>query len=105
MKCNICGAPSVELHRTYSSNIHQMRIARKCTNGHSFFTVEVYPSQLADVREMSCAIRRINRRMSLYERDLNIAKDDRHNKLVAQEYEITEARVRQIRAEVNSERK
>jgi hypothetical protein len=103
MNCNICGAHSVELHRTYSSNIHQMRIARECTNGHSFFTVEVYPSQLADAREMACAVRSTNRRIELYKRDLLISLDKRSNKEVAASYGLTVARVRQIRSTLNRE--
>ena len=98
MNCNICGARSLELHRTYSAKLLQNRIERKCMNGHSFFTVEVYPNQLADAREMACAVRTTNRRIELYRRDLEIALDKRSSKEVAASYGLTTARVRQIRA-------
>jgi hypothetical protein len=103
MNCNICGARSVELHRVYSTKLLQNRIARKCMNGHAFFTVEVYPNQLSDAREMACAVRSTNRRIELYKRDLLISLDKRSNKEVAASYGLTVARVRQIRSTLNRE--
>ena len=109
MNCNICGAHSLELHRIYSATLLQTLIVRKCVNGHKFSTVEVHPNQLADAREMACAVRTTIRRTELYKRDQEIALDKRSNKEVAASYGLTAARVRQIRAAlkriVNLERK
>jgi len=105
MRCNVCGAISTELHRSYVSAMHATFIHRKCIQGHAFQTVEVYPNQLADGREMTSAIRRIDKRISLHNRDASIAQDPRPNKEVADAYGLTIARVRQIRAAILSERK
>ncbi len=97
MKCFICGAES-ELSARELVHEHSTERHRVCSNGHRFKTLEVYPTMVADARELRCAINNIERRISKYHRDVAIASDDRPTKVVAYDYQITDARVRQIRA-------
>jgi len=98
MKCSICGADSAVEAATYDPERLLTDVMRRCTAGHVFYTVEAHPTQLADAREMRCAVRRIDRRVALYARDAAIAVDKRPAKIVAAEYGVTDTRVRQIRA-------
>jgi ribosomal protein L44E len=96
MKCPVCG----ELSRVVevATGAYENKFTRQCDNGHVFSTVEVHKTQLADAREMACAIRRIKRRVDLYARNNKIIQDKRSNKEIAKDYGLTESRVRQIRA-------
>jgi len=98
VKCPTCGAESdvIGVARNYKE--HQITYLRVCDIGHRFDTVEVHPTQLADAREMTCALRNIDRRVARFKRDVAIALDTRPPKEVAADYGITDARVRQIRA-------
>lgn len=102
MMCPICGSDSAVLLVDEPNKEHRVNRARWCANGHRFETVEVHPTQLADRREMSCAVRRIERRIAQHKRDGHIAHDPRGVKEVAAAFKITEARVRQIRASFRS---
>ena len=99
MKCPVCGTTDSDVKGlTRTPELHKIEYHRVCDNGHRFTTVEVHPTQLADRREMDCAVRRIDRRIAQHRRDLAIAADPRPTSVVAAAYEITDARVRQIRA-------
>lgn len=98
MNCPVCGMKS---HVALSTDRqHEFRIvnSRICDRGHRFTTSEVPLSFLADKRELDCAIRNVQRRIARYERDLEIMNDNRPAKVVAEKFNITDARVRQIRA-------
>jgi hypothetical protein len=97
MRCPTCGAESRPLAKQRNPLQHTVWIHRVCDRDHPFETMEVHPTQLADKRELECAVRNINRRIRLYERDIAIAADPRPTAEVAAEHDITEARVRQIR--------
>jgi len=102
MKCPNCGAESF-LNGSLNENSQFMTwYSRVCENGHRFKTVEVHPPQLADAREMSCAIRSIHKRIERYKRNIAIAADTRPSRVVAEEHGITDTRVRQIRASLPS---
>lgn len=98
MKCSICGSDSDYVGRTVVPEKHYVLFHRVCERGHRFVTAEVYPSQLADAREMSCAVRNITRRIYRFQRDMAIAQDERPTREIAEDFNLTEARVRQIRA-------
>lgn len=98
MKCSICGADSDVTGVAHKPEQHMIEYSRVCDRGHRFKSVEVYPTQLADRRELECAIRNIDRRVARFNRDLSIAMDNRPVKIVAADYGLTDARVRQIRA-------
>lgn len=96
MKCPICADESlvVQTNRDEHSTEHH----RLCDNGHRFKTVEVYPTMVADARELRCAVNNIERRIARFHRDVGIAADPRPTSVVAAAYNLTDARVRQIRA-------
>jgi hypothetical protein len=96
VNCNLCGAASTIFHREDRPSRTIMQ--RRCSNGHVFTTHEVHTTMLADAREMTCAVRNIERRIARFKRDSRIAADRRSATVVAGEYGLTEARVRQIRA-------
>jgi hypothetical protein len=98
MKCSICGADSKAILFQERHDEYQKVYFRICDRGHRFKTVEVPLSLLADKRELVCATRTINRRVARFVRDLEISQDSRPTKVVAVEYGLTNARVRQIRA-------
>lgn len=99
MKCPICGTTDSDVKGMIRTpELHKIEYQRVCDNGHRYVTVEVHPTQLADKREMDCAVRRINRRIEQHRRDVAIAADPRPTSVVAAAYDITDARVRQIRA-------
>ena len=98
MKCPTCGADSDVTGVARNFKEHYITYHRVCDVGHRFQTVEVHPSQLADGREMTSAIRNIDKRIARYKRDVQIALDPRTSKEVAADYDLTDARVRQIRA-------
>jgi hypothetical protein len=98
MNCPICGAPSDVLAFRRIDEEHRTDYFRSCDRGHKFQTSEVHPPQLADKRELECATRNIARRIARFKRDLAIAEDQRPARVVAAEYGLTDARVRQIRA-------
>ena len=98
MKCSICGADSTVETATHDPKRLLTDIARRCTAGHLFYTVEAHPAQLADAREMRSATRRLLKRVALYARDAAIAADPRPTATVAAEHRVTDTRVRQIRA-------
>lgn len=103
MICPTCGAEeSSVLVINAPEGAHHLERIRQCVHGHYFQTFEVNPAQLADRREMSCAVRRIERRIAQHQRDLLIARDPRPVKEVAAEYKITRQRVHQIRASFRS---
>jgi hypothetical protein len=97
MMCPICGDKSSVVAHVRMP--HECRVVydRVCDSGHKFMTTEVHPTQLADAREMRCAVRNIHRRVSRYHRDLEIASDTRPLREIAEDFNITETRVRQIR--------
>jgi hypothetical protein len=98
MNCPICGMKS---HVALSTDRqHEFRIvnSRICDRGHRFTTSEVPLSFLADKRELDSAINTVERRIARYKRDLQLIADKRPAKIVAKEFGITDARVRQIRA-------
>lgn len=97
MKCPICAAASALLPRK-DVHEHSVEHYRLCDNQHRFKTVEVYPTMVADARELRCAVNNIERRIARYHRDVAIARDERPVKVLAADYGLTDARVRQIRA-------
>ena len=98
MMCPICGAASdVQVHLPRPTQL-SVEFHRVCKRGHKFVTVEVYPTQLADAREMRCAVRNIQRRVYRFQRDAEIAADNLPVRDIAEDYNLTDARVRQIRA-------
>lgn len=97
MRCNICGSKTLPIVANDHDGL-QRTVQRRCTHGHIVVTHEVHTTMLADAREMSSAQRHIERRIARWQRDLKIACDPRPNTVVAAEYGLTEARVRQIRA-------
>lgn len=98
MKCPICGSASSVLLKTEQPHEHRIVNERICERRHRFATAEVPLQLLADKRESDCAVRNIERRIARYQRDSRIAQDPRSAKVVAAEYNLTSARVRQIRA-------
>lgn len=96
--CLLCGSKSKELSKDYDRDNHRIDRKHKCINGHEFNSVQVYPSQLSDKREFSCAINRINKRWETYKRHVKIVNDPRSLEAIAEAYNLTPARVRQIRA-------
>lgn len=96
MKCSFCGADSRVTDRKVLPEKHCVVLYRACTRQHRFMTAEVYISQLADAREMSCAVRNITRRIQRFQRDMAIASDARPVRDVADAFNLTETRVRQI---------
>lgn len=98
MKCSYCGADSRVVKRQVLPEKHCVVLHRTCSRHHKFMTAEVYVSQLADAREMSCAVRKITRRIRLFQRDMAIAADGRSVRELAEAFGITETRVRQIRS-------
>lgn len=98
MNCPICGAPSDVLGFQRLEQEHRTDYARVCDRGHKFQTSEVHAPQLADRRELECAVRNITRRIARFKRDLAIAEDERPARVVAAEHGLTDTRVRQIRA-------
>jgi len=98
VNCPICGSESRVETLLQELHAHRVMRSRICVLGHRFHTFEVHLTQLADAREMACALRNIERRVKRWQRDLAIARDPRPVKIVAADYNITDARVRQIRA-------
>lgn len=98
MMCPHCGANSAIIGATHKKAKHHFLYARQCDLGHKFMTAEVHLSQLADKREFDSATHAINLRILRFNRDAAIRRDARSNRVVAEEYGLTEARVRQIRA-------
>lgn len=103
MNCPICGVDSDVVGVKRLPHEHRIEYVRVCEDGHKFKTVEVHVSQLADKRELECATRTISRRIALYQRNKAIANDERPIKDIASDYDLTEARVRQIRAYMPSD--
>lgn len=98
MMCPFCGSDSkVKLSLPHPLEL-STELHRTCSRGHNFLTYEVHPTQLADLREMRCAVRNIRRRISHWHRDEAIRRDKRPIRQIADEYNLTDARVRQIRA-------
>lgn len=97
MKCNVCGAATHRVDEHEVMDGCSVAIDRRCANGHAVRTHEVFPTMVADARELESALRLISRRRALFHRDRRIAGDPRPVKAVAAEYGLTEARVRQIR--------
>ena len=98
MNCPHCGADSVVTAVVEKPAEHRVVLFRTCDNDHKFVTTEVHLSQLADKRELDCAIRTIDRKVALFRRNCAILDDVRPLKEVAAAHGLTEARVRQIRA-------
>lgn len=98
MNCNICGATTRVIDQHAVAGAMHVLVDRVCANGHRVRTHEVHTTMLADKREMRSAVRNIQRRIKLFERDRLIMQDPRPARVVAEEHNITEARVRQIRA-------
>ncbi len=101
MKCPICGGRARELMTHEMPEELMAQRLRACIEGHTFETREVHLTQLANKREMDCAIRNIKRRVAMFQRNAKIAADPRPAKEVAEDYGITQNRVRQIRAKRN----
>lgn len=97
MKCPTCAAASEKLPRVHEGQ-HSTEHFYLCDNGHRFKTIEVHPTMVADARELRCAVNNIDRRVARYHRDVAIAADPRPTSVVAAAHNITDARVRQIRA-------
>lgn len=98
MRCTICGADSTVEVSAENDEEHRIMLHRICERGHRFVTAEVPITMLADKRELTCALRNIDRRIARFMRNAAIAEDPRPVKDVAAEYGLTDARVRQIRA-------
>lgn len=98
MKCTTCGAPTSVVLFNERPSEYKIVYSRVCEAGHRLTTMEVPLSLLADKRELSCAIRNIDRRIARFMRNAAIAEDPRPAKEVAAAYGLTDARVRQIRA-------
>jgi hypothetical protein len=96
MKCPRCGAAS-DVLATRPGEHHTTRRRRECHNGHRFSTVEVWPSAL-NRRDLAAAARAVAGAIGRWARDQLIRKDKRPATHVARMHDITEARVRQIRA-------
>lgn len=97
MKCPRCGAPS-DVVETRPAPHHATRRRRTCFNGHRFVTLEVLPPA-TNRRDLAAAARAAVAAAQRWLRDARIRRDPRPATVVAREHDLTEARVRQIRAE------
>lgn len=98
MKCPICGV-AADVKETRLAEENTVRRRHECLNGHRFTTYEVYASTFSTFRrEIAATARRVAANAVRWKRDLRIARDLRGASVVAREHDITEARVRQIRA-------
>lgn len=102
--CPLCGGLSGApfLRKIDPMGLRVMR-TRMCDSGHIFTTHEVTATLLADSRESAAAIRNIMRRVGRWNRDAAIRADKRHPREIAAAHNLTEARVRQIRAQPRPE--
>lgn len=91
MKCPVCGAWSSVLA---TRGAHRRR---ECANGHRFTSIEVVPS-VVHAKDYRAYVRGVAERAKTWPRDRRILEDSRSSTVVAREYGITPARVRQIRA-------
>lgn len=96
MKCPRCGAWSNVLDTRDGDHL-TLRRRRQCGNGHRFTTLEVLPTAL-NRRDLAATARAAATAAARWARDLLIRKDKRSATDVARDHQITEARVRQIRA-------
>jgi hypothetical protein len=98
MKCPRCGAPSdVVETRAWRELFNRRR--RRCFNGHTFESYEVTAGVL-DRRAVTTVLRGLQaRRRADQRRRLVLANPDMPASAAARQLGITEARVRQIRAE------
>jgi transcriptional regulator NrdR family protein len=97
MKCPRCGAQSDVLD-TRPGPHHTTRRRRECHNDHRFVTLEVLPPA-TNQRDLAAAARAAMVAAQRWLRDMRIRRDTRPATIVAREHDLTEARVRQIRAE------
>lgn len=97
MKCNVCGADSSVLDtRAYKDVL--LRRRRRCFNDHVFHTYEVFSGNL-DRRTLADTRRGIQARVAAVKRNRSIlARPGVSATVLAAEFGVTEARVRQIRA-------
>jgi hypothetical protein len=103
MRCPTCGAePTRRLVRIDVPEEHRRIHHRACPLGHHFWTTEVHFSQLANGREFASAVRGLDRRLAIWRRNEAIALDPRSSHVVAEQYGISSARVRQIRAQARA---
>jgi hypothetical protein len=97
MKCPRCGAASDVLETRPGEHLTTKR-RRECFNGHRFLTLEVLPPA-TNRRDLAAAAQAAMAAARRWTRDLRVRKDPRPSTHVARELGITDARVRQIRAE------
>lgn len=100
MKCPSCGAESRVL-ATRTGEHNTLTRHRECDNLHRFKTREVI-AELMDLRESKKYLAAASSRAGLAKRNGKILRDIRPATEVAKDYGITEARVRQIRAELKN---
>lgn len=96
MKCPVCGAWSEVLNTRAAPN-HTIKRRRQCANEHRFTTVEALETAI-DKRSAQSAAAAAKLRAQLWARDRAIRADTRPATLVAADHNLTEARIRQIRA-------
>lgn len=98
MKCERCGAAS-DVLETRAAEHGMVKRRRQCGNGHRFKTFEVYePTAKAVERDIRGTWRRVQAAAQRWWRDRKIILDPRGASEVARAVQLTEARVRQIRA-------
>lgn len=98
MICPVCGSCDSTIVSFSVGNSFLKKYRYSCENDHEFSTLEIYPSQLANTRELSSATRKIQRAMGNYRRNLSITLDERCMNDIAADYNLTATRVRQIRS-------
>lgn len=102
MRCPFCDAAAQLDGQPVAQPARVVWRVYVCAEGHHFSTAETHPKLLADRRERSSALRRIDTAVALYKRNAAIRADPRPTRAVAAEYGITPTRVRQLRATKSS---
>lgn len=86
---------------TRATDEHMTMRMRVCGNGHRFKTYEVHPTVVKySKRDRAALVRRIEKSIVLWKRDLAIASDFRPAKYAAEKFGITPTRVSQIRRRI-----
>ena len=96
MKCPICGL--VGTVETIRSAEHEMvHRARVCDYGHKFHTYEVYPPTVrSSKRELLVTASKVRANAARWDRDQKIRGSSAEVAVLAAEYGLTKARIRQI---------
>ena len=97
MNCPICGAWSGVLE-TRPAKHNTIKRRHECANGHRFNTMEVFPACVCSERDLKSNAAKVSRAIDRWKRDIAIRRDYRATAVIAAEHNLTEARIRQIRA-------